>query len=72
MKGLILPSLYARYYTGPMLMTNLLIVLHVCCCRVELQIAFYDLVHGAQEILLSGHLPPCADSEHASLCAHTS
>lgn len=74
MNGLILPSLYATYFTGLMLMLNLnpLIILHVCCCRVELQVTLDDLVHGAQEIFLSGHLPPRANGKHASLCAHAS
>lgn len=48
-----------------------LIVLHVRCCRVELEIALDDLVNSSQEVLLGCDLPTSTDGIHTSLRSYT-
>src|SRR6266536_4678504 len=52
-------------YTLPIFATRL-VVLHISGSRIELQVPLDDLINRTQEILLSGNLPSCTDSEHSS------
>src|SRR2546421_11128040 len=52
--------------------TRCSIVLHVGGSRVELQVAFDDLVNCRKEILLRCDLSPRSNCEHPSFCCHTS
>lgn len=49
----------------------LLVVLHVCGSRVELEVALDHFVHRSKEILFSCDLPPRADGKHASFGRNT-
>lgn len=48
-----------------------LVVLHVCCSRVELEVALDHFIDCGKEILLSCDLPPRTDGEHAGLGRNT-
>ena len=48
------------------------IVHHILGRRRELGVAFDNLLHRVEHILLGHHLAPSADGKHAGLCAHAS
>ena len=50
--------------------SHYLVVGHVLWCGGELGVPPHNLVHGVQEVLLCGCLPPTPDGEHARLSAN--
>lgn len=65
------PSIVSSIRTDKNEFQPTLVVLRVRRSGVELEVAFDNLVNSAQKILLSCHLPPRPNGEHASLGAYT-